>query len=78
MYISIGPSKVVRREDVVEIFDLDSSTVSLYTRNFLKDADKNKRVFPLGFELPKSFILMIDNTVYLSPYNSYTIYNNKI
>lgn len=74
MYLTIGPNKVVRKEDVIAIFDLDSSTVSLYTRRFLKDEDRNKRVFPLGFELPKSFVLMIDNTVYLSPYNSSTIY----
>ncbi|MBQ9743935.1 MAG: DUF370 domain-containing protein [Clostridia bacterium] len=74
MYLHIGPSKSVRREDIVAIFDLDSSTVSLYTRKFLKEAEKEKRVIPLGYELPKSFIIMRDETVYLSPFNSSTIY----
>ena len=74
MYLHIGPTKSVRREDIVAIFDLDSSTVSLYTRKFLKEAEKEKRVIPPGYELPKSFIVMRDETVYLSPFNSSTIY----
>lgn len=74
MYLHIGPSKSVRKKDVIAIFDLDSSTVSLYTRKFLKDAEREKRVVTLGYELPKSFIVMRDETVYLSPFNSSTIY----
>ncbi len=74
MYLNIGPNKVVRKKDVIGIFDLDSSTVSLYTRKLLKEAEKEKRVITVDYELPKSFIIMKDNTIYLSPYNSSTIY----
>jgi len=74
MYLNIGPNKAVRKKEIIAIFDLDSSTVSLYTRKFLKDKEREKRVIPLGYELPKSFILMKDETVYLSPFNSSTIY----
>ena len=74
MYVHIGPNKAVRREDIISVFDLDSSTVSVFTRDFLKNAEKEKRVVLLSYDLPKSFILMRDETVYLSPFNTSTIY----
>ena len=74
MYVHIGPNKAVRRDDIISVFDLDSSTVSVFTREFLKNAEKEKRVVLLSYDLPKSFILMRDETVYLSPFNTSTIY----
>ena len=74
MYVHIGPSKAVRKEDIISVFDLDSSTVSVFTRSFLSKAEKEKRVVLLSYDLPKSFILMRDETVYLSPFNTSTIY----
>ena len=74
MYVHIGPNKAERREDIISVFDLDSSTVSVFTREFLKNAEKEKRVVLLSYDLPKSFILMRDETVYLSPFNTSTIY----
>ena len=76
MYVHIGPSKAVRKEDIISVFDLDSSTVSVFTRSFLSKAEKEKRVVFLSYDLPKSFILMRDETVYLSPFNSSTIIKN--
>ena len=67
MYINIGENKVIRKKDIVAIFDLDSSTVSINTRAFLSKMQKEKRVISLGYNLPKSFILTSDKTVYLSP-----------
>lgn len=73
MYVHLGNNKSVRRCDIVAIFDLDSSTVSVHTRNFLSRAQAHGRVVALGYELPKSFVIMKDETVYLSPFNSSTI-----
>lgn len=73
MYIHIGENKVLRKKDILFIMDLDSSTVSVHTRNFLKIAEAEKRVTMLGFDLPKSFVVTRDNRVYLSPFNSVTI-----
>lgn len=74
MYVHIGPNKAVRKEDIISVFDLDSSTVSVFTREFLKNAEREKRVVLLSYDLPKSFILMRDETIYLSPFNTSTIY----
>ena len=73
MYVHIGENKVVRKKDILFIFDLDSSTVSVHTRNYLKKAEKEKRVVLLGYDLPKSFVEVRDGTVYLSPFNTTTI-----
>ena len=76
MYIHIGHNRVVRDTDILGIFDLDSSTVSINTRNYLKRAQTEKRVKTLGYELPKSFIILKNNEVYLSPFNTSSIIKN--
>ena len=73
MYIHIGENKVLRKKDIVLMLDLDSSTVSVHTRNFLNRAQRVKRVIALGYDLPKSFIVTKNNKVYLSPFNTSTI-----
>jgi len=57
MYIHLGQETVVKTEDVIGIFDLDSTTISKHTRNFLNKAEKNGEVITITYELPKSFVL---------------------
>ncbi|MBQ4108378.1 MAG: DUF370 domain-containing protein [Clostridia bacterium] len=73
MYIHIGNNKVVKKSMILGIFDLDSATVSVKTRSFLSIAQKEKRVVTLSYELPKSFIILKNNEVYLSPLNTSSI-----
>ncbi len=68
MYLHIGENKVVRKKDIVAIFDMDSATVSSVTKKYLSNAQKEGRVKALGFDLPRTFIVMRDGTVYLSSY----------
>jgi hypothetical protein len=75
MYVHIGNGKTVRLCDIEAVLDLDSATVSIHTRNYLNKAQKEKRVTMLGYDLPKSFVLMKNRTVYLSPLNVATICN---
>ena len=76
MYIHLGQETVVRSEDVVGIFDLDTSTVSKTSRKFLHDAEKAGRVKNVSFELPKSFVVCCEKgktTVYISQMSSATL-----
>ena len=57
MYIHLGQETLVKKEDIIGIFDLDNTTVSKRTRNFLTMAEKEGRVINVSFELPKSFIV---------------------
>ena len=68
MYLHIGENKVVRKKDIVAIFDMDSATVSSVTKKYLSNAQKEGKVKALGFDLPRTFIIMRDGIVYLSSY----------
>lgn len=62
MYLHLGNNTIVQTENIIGIFDLDSSTVSLKTREFLGKAEKNGNVVVVNVlnvssELPKSFVL---------------------
>jgi hypothetical protein len=76
MYIHIGENKVLRKKDIAFVFDMDSSTVSVHTRNFLNKKEKEKKVINVSFELPKSFILVGDKQnekIYISQISSATL-----
>ncbi len=77
MYLHLGQETVVNEKDVIGIFDLDTSTVSKHTRDFLNKAEKEKRVFNVSFELPKSFILCCnkekEQKVYISQISTSTL-----
>ena len=76
MYIHLGQETVVKEEDIIGIFDLDSTTVSKHTRKFLEIAEKKNRVVNVSFELPKSFVLCANkgkSKVYISQLSSLTL-----
>ena len=76
MYIHLGQDTVVKKESIIGIFDMDTSTVSGITRNFLNLAEKQGRVVNVSFELPKSFVVCSENgklTVYISQLSPTTL-----
>lgn len=78
MFLHIGQETVVKSEDIIGIFDLDTSTVSRHTRKFLNLAEKNKQTITVSYELPKSFIVCAkrkskDKKIYISQISSVTL-----
>lgn len=79
MYIHLGLDTVIKKEDIIGIFDLDTSTVSRHTRKYLSVAEKNGEVINVTNELPKSFIVCAkkqnkkDKKVYISQISSVTL-----
>lgn len=77
MYIHIGQDTIVSEDDIVGIFDLDNTTISKKTRDFLSNAEKKKQVEAVSYELPKSFILCCDKKgdrrIYLSQLSAQTL-----
>lgn len=76
MYLHLGQNTVVDTEQLLGVFDLDNSTVSKHTRDFLDRAQKEGRVVNVSMELPKSFVVCRDKegeTVYLSQLSSATL-----
>ncbi len=82
MYLHLGEKTVIRTESIIGIFDLDNTTLSKNTREFLTLAEKRGKVINVSMELPRSFIVCVENketTVYISQLSSQTLYRrNKI
>ena len=57
MYLHIGQNTVIRTDDIIGVFDMETSTVSQTTRHVLAQAEKAGRVVNVSFEMPKSFLL---------------------
>lgn len=56
MYLSIGNDFAVRDSSVIGIFDMDNTSTSKRTREFLARAQKEGAVVPCD-DLPKSYIV---------------------
>ncbi len=77
MYLHLGQSTVITLNEIIGIFDLDNTTVSKKTRDYLSMAEKEGRVKVVSQELPKSFIVCSSenekNSVYLSQISTSTL-----
>ncbi|HBT65772.1 MAG TPA: DUF370 domain-containing protein [Ruminococcaceae bacterium] len=77
MYLHLGQETVVRQSDIIGIFDMDKSTISKHSRQFLADAQKGGRVFNVSDDLPKTYVVCVDRegteTVYISQISSATL-----
>ena len=58
MYVSIGNGKYIKQSEIVGIFDMDTATVCVATRNFLSAAQKERRLEIVDDDIPKSFVLV--------------------
>ncbi|MBQ7870725.1 MAG: DUF370 domain-containing protein [Oscillospiraceae bacterium] len=73
MYISIGSDFSVRARSILGIFDLDNTSVSRHTRNFLAEAERQGEVIDVSGKLPKSYIITEEfgmRRIYLTQYNA--------
>ena len=75
MYLSIGNDMAVREKSIIGIFDMDNTSTSKRTREFLERAERDGGVVPCD-DLPKSFLVTAEygfNRVYLTPFNTTTL-----
>ena len=75
MHLNIGSDMAVREKSIIGIFDLDNTSVSKRTRNFLTRAEQEGRVIPCD-DLPKSYVLATEygiDKIYLTGLSSATL-----
>ena len=80
MYLHLGENTVVRTDNILGIFDMDTSTISKWTKDYLSSATKNKRVINVSMELPNSYIVCNEDDeikVYVSQISSQTLMKRK-
>lgn len=79
MYLHLGQDIVVRSSDIIGIFDIENTSVSKSTKEYLGEQEKRQRVVNVSTELPKSFIVCSDEknkreiTVYISQISCATL-----
>ena len=61
MYIYLGGNTVISTNDILGIFDMDTSTVNKATRDYLSNAEKNKKT------------VVCRNKIYICPLNTSTL-----
>ena len=57
MYIHIGKGTVIDERSIIGIFDLDITSQSYITRNFLSETEKRGQVINAAEDIPKSYII---------------------
>lgn len=77
MYIHLGNNIMLPKNEIIGIFDLENTSVSKRTRDFLKKAEKAGRVITVSYDLPRSFVVAGKNKddikVYISQISSSTL-----
>ena len=76
MFLHLGKGKTVRKSEIIGIFDLDITSQSHLTRQYLAAAEKAGEVINAAEDIPKSFLVCREgerNAVYLSQMSCATL-----
>ena len=73
MYLHIGGDYLLRKDKIVGIFDIENTSIAKATREFFKKSETEKKVINVSYDLPRSFILEDNDTVYISPISPQTL-----
>ena len=77
MFLHLGNDVLINTKSLIGIFDIEKSSISKFTKEFLGNAEKTKRIVNVSYELPKSFIVCLDDdyneTVYISQISTATL-----
>lgn len=66
MYIHLGENTVIRDREIIGIFDVENTTVSKITRDYLAKNEKKKNVYYVSADLPRSFVVCEGRRIYVS------------
>ena len=65
-YVYLGGDAALEEDRIVGLFDLDNTSWSHLTRAFLARAERDGRVTSAAEDLPRSFVLCVDEKVILT------------
>ncbi len=82
MYLHLGQNVMVKSKEIIGVFDLDTCTVKKTTKKYLNNAEKEKRLINISYNLPKSFIVSQNDLVeigkiFISPLATSTLIKRK-
>lgn len=76
MFLHIGGDVVIPMRNVIAILDIETTTLSKDTKEFLKIAEEEGFIKAISDDLPKTFIITETDKkskIYLSPISSVTL-----
>ena len=77
MYIHLGNNIMLPTNEIIGIFDLENTSISKRTRDFLAKAEKEGKVITISYDLPRSFVIAgktkKDVKVYISQISTSTL-----
>ena len=76
MYLHLGNETVVNTKNIISILDLESTSISKFSKEFLKTAEEEGFVRNVSDEIPKSFIICEENgqsVVYITNISTKTL-----
>lgn len=77
MFLHLGNEKSVYVKNIIAILDIEKASTSKITREYLATAGKEKRVIYCSYDLPKSFVVTLDENftekVYVSSISCLTL-----
>lgn len=66
MYIHLGEKTVINDKEIIGIFDIENTTVSKITRDYLSKNEKKKNVYYVSADLPRSFVVCEGRRIFVS------------
>ena len=57
MYLHLGSDIIVKYADIVGVFDIENTSISKITKEYLATSEKEKRVINVSYDMPKSFVV---------------------
>ncbi len=76
MYLHLGCDTVVNTKNIISILDLESTSVSKFSKEFLKMVEEEGFVRNVSEEIPKSFVVCEENgqsVVYITNISTKTL-----
>lgn len=79
MYLHIGDNVSIKSSQIIGFFDIDKTTTTKETRNFLSSSEQKGASITISDEMPKTFIVTADkkgkdnSKVYISPISVSTL-----
>ena len=78
MFLHLGQDTVIIEDDIIGIFDLDTTTVSKPTRDYLKTMQKGGNVVNVSYDLPKSFVITCKKNSKKKDYVYFSYFNRNV
>lgn len=76
MFLHIGGDVVIPIKNIIAILDIDTTTISKDTKEFLRIAEEEGFIESISNDLPKSFVITETDKkskIFLSPISSVTL-----